>query len=232
MENNVPADQWGYVEVWLPDEIYWRTYPPLSYSTDDRETWSDFGSVAGGHETIKTYRGVDVNWVIGSGWVGGEPNAWVYTYPYTKGAGGQFELPESVIDSGGGQRRLLFGVFLPEGDKVLIRLGISIYYARPLKVTYVFRDSDDASFGLRNLEKNLVAYYDYATSEFIGGFSSTNRFVSLNVTQNENGKIESLLVSIPADTTFSLLSGKGIDTTVDANGDGIPDRVYEMRPPD
>ena len=134
-------------------------------------------------------------------------------------------MPSTFTDSGGAQNRILLSVYLPSGDEALLQVGFATYYSRPLKVTYVFKDSDDIAYGLRNMREGTIKFYGYGTSAYVGGITTTTIPTSLSATEDETGKFTSVLLTISGDTSFSLLSAKGVDTTIDANGDGIPDRI-------
>ncbi len=120
---------------------------------------------------------------------------------------------------------MFYGFYLPAGDNILVRLGFSVYYRRPLKVSYVFKDSDDLSYGLRNMQEELVKFYNLGTSEFVGGLKLSSTPTSLVITQDEADAILSISITIPSNATFQFLSAKGVDTTVDTDGDGIPDSI-------
>jgi len=92
-------------------------------------------------------------------------------------------------------------------------------------VTYVFRDSEDTSYGLRNLEEGLIKFYNWGNSEYVGGLRTTQMPTSLAVTQDETNKIVSILVTLPSNTTLSFLAKKGINTAIDQDADGIPDLI-------
>ena len=217
--NNAELGQWAYTEVWLPDVVYQGVFAPIYYSLDDGKTW--YGPIAYSNEPIRTLSGTDVNWVFTRpAKATEEPVTWrVFTdanggYPTT--------LPKNLTDSGGGQNRYLFGLYMPAKDEVLLRIGISIYYSRPLKITYVFRDSENIFYGLRNMEKNSIIFYNYGYDVSVGGLTLTTRPTALSVIQDETGKITSIFVTILGNSTVQLLSERG-NTTVDTDNDGIPD---------
>jgi len=225
VENTAQSDQWASIEIWLPDVIYKGIFMPLRYSLDGGKTWSE--SVAYGDFPrgipIKTMRENEVNWAFTQVSKASEaPNIW---RTFTKSSGGSPSLPPTFTDSGGAQNRILLSVYLPSGDEALLQVGFATYYSRPLKVTYVFTDSDDIAYGLRNMREGTIKFYGYGTSAYVGGITTTIIPSSLSVTEEETGKIKSILLTISGDTSFSLLSAKGVDTTIDANGDGIPDRI-------
>lgn len=222
VENTADKPQWAYLEVWLPDDVYGGTFPPISYSTDDGETWtSPITGVLS--EPIETFGGTDVNWVLTVPRIFSErPKEWIFS---KGGDGGFFILPLNFTDSGGAQNRFFFSIYLPAHDKVLVTLGIPTYYVRPLKITYEFRDSDDASYGMRNMEENLIKFYNLGSSEYVGGLSVASSPTSLAIVQDENGRINSVLISITSDPVFSFYTGSGVDTTVDTDGDGVPDNI-------
>jgi len=120
---------------------------------------------------------------------------------------------------------MIYGFYLPAKDRVLVRIGASVYYFRPLKTSYVFRDSDNYFCGLRNMKEGLIKYYNLGPSEYVGGLTFTGNTTSLIITQDETGKINSMRIAIPSNTIFSLLAAKGVDTTADTDGDGIPDLI-------
>jgi len=219
VQNNANFDQWAYIEAWLPDEIYGGIAPSVSYSRDDGKTWISGGSV-------QTLSGVDIKWVVTLPRSTTEkPTTW---YDITSGTGFPYVLPEKFTDSGGAQNRLIYGFYMPAGETALVKLTFSIYNSKPLKITYLFKDSNDITFGLRNMIKSSVKLYSYGGSKYVGGFNSTQIPASLAITQDETGKIKSMIVTIPPNTTFSLLSGKGLDTTIDSDGNGIPDSVERL----
>lgn len=229
VHNTIDVDQWTYVEVWLPDEVHSGS-PPLYYSVDDGATWvyPRYDPETLESIPIKTLGGLDINWIYTIPRYAAYPEYekptkfWAYPYKDAKRGG---ELPESYTDSGGAQNRILFGFYMPAGDKILVRLGISTWYIDPLKVTYVFRDSEDASYGLRNMKESLIKFYNLGPSEYVGGLAFTQFPTSLTITQDETSKIESILITLPSNTDISLLAKKGLDTTADRDADGIPDAI-------
>jgi len=230
VNNDVDIDQWAYVEVWLPDKVYTGTAPPLWYSVDDGKTWvfPRYQPETQASIPIRTLGGVDINWIYTIPRYAEypkyeKPTKW-WAFPYDDAQRGG-ELPESYTDSGGGQNRILFSFYMPARDKILIRLGISAWYIKPLVMSYVFRDSDDAYYGLRNMENGLIKFYNLGTGEYVGGLATEELPTSLTITQDEANKIESIVVTLPSNSTFSLLAKKNINTTVDQNADGIPDLI-------
>jgi len=225
VNNNADMDQWAYIEVWLPDKVYTGTFPPLRYSIDDGKSWvyAPYNVTLGGSQPIKTMEGVEVNWIFTAQRSQKEtPTKW---WSHTKAYGDPITLPSSYTDSGGAQNRIIFGFYLPAGDKILVRLGSSVYYARPLEVSYVFRDSENTYYGLRNMQDDLIKFYDVGSSKYVGGLTSTRTPTSLVITQDEANEINSLRVTFPAATVFSLYSAKDVDTGLDIDQDGIPDFV-------
>lgn len=224
--HNVDAlDQWANIEVWVPDVIYGGTFPPFEYSVDDGESWSGSLTYTNFPQgiPIRTYGGAEVNWYFSR--PADSVESPVVYRAFSSAMGGSSFPPESFTDSGGGQKRMLFGLYLPAGDKVLLRIGFSVYYSRPLKITYVFTDSDHIIYGLFNMESNLIKLYNFASASFVGGWNSTQRPSSLGITEDETGQIESALIRFPAGTIFYFYAAREIDTTIDVNGDGIPDRI-------
>jgi len=220
IENSDEIGQWTYTEVCLPDKVYLGVFPPISYSLDDGKTWFD---VASSREPVKTVDGKDVRWVVTvPGMAGTKPKAWTYS---TSGEGESFKLPENFTDSGGAQNRLLFGLYLPSKDQALVRLGVSVYKNLPLKTTYVFRDAEHAGYGLRNMNDTFVGFYNWGSIEYVGGVAVSKKIQSLQIVQDETRRLGSMVFTIPSNTTFSLLSVKGADTTVDEDGNGVPDVV-------
>ena len=215
VDNNAMKDQWAYVEVWLPDEIWAGIIPHLDYSVDEGETWLTVS-----REPIKTIGGLDANWVISMPrQVSESPTPWIW------GPEKDFILP-NFTDSGGAQNRLIFGVHLPPGDEVLIRLKVSVYWVRPLEISYVFTDSDDISYGLHNMNEPVIKFYNLGSSEYVGGLTLTERPTLLIITQDEWSKVKSMVITIPPNTAFSLLSAKEVNTKIDSNpSDGIPDAI-------
>ena len=225
VHNTADMGQWSYIEVYLPDHVYLGTYPPLYFSVDDGKTWSNalYNVETQSRMPITTIGGTEVNWIFTVAKSGREtPSEW---RSYMWAHGGSPMLPGTFTDSGGAQNRIIFGFYLPAKDKALVRVGASIYYFRPLKVSYVFRDSDNPSYGLRNMEEGLIKYYNLGPSEYVGGLMFTGNTTSLVITQDEAGNVKSILIKLLSKTTFSLLAAKGVDTEVDENDDGIPDLI-------
>lgn len=209
VQNNATLDKWAYIEVWLPDRVYMGIGPSLSYSLDDGQTWAP-------GKPLKTLGGAEVNWLITTPRKASEePVVWASN---TQGVGENYMLP-AFTDSGGGQNRLLVGLYLPARDKALLRLSVSVYYVRPLEITYVFRDSD-----LSMMEVSSIKLYNYGTS-YVGGLESTIKPTSLAIIEDEKGSIKSILVSFPPDVVFSLLFTREVDTVTDTDGNGIPDSI-------
>jgi len=134
-------------------------------------------------------------------------------------------LPWNYTDTGGAQNRYVFGIYLPAKDKVLLTMGVPTYYVRPLKTTYVFTDSDHISYGLRNMREGLIKFYRLRLGAYVGGVLTAKVPTSLSVVQNDDGVIKSVLLTVTGETVFSFYSASGVDTTIDANGDGVPDRL-------
>jgi len=230
VHNDVDVDQWAYVEVWLPDKIYTGVGPPLWYSSDDGKTWvfPRYQLETKASIPIRTLGGVDINWIYTIPRYAEYPKydrptkSWAYPYDDAERGG---ELPESYTDSGGAQNRILFSFYIPAGDRILVSLGIAAWYIKSLMVSYVFRDSEDATYGLRNMESGLIKFYNLGFSEYVGGLAISELPTSLTITQDEANKIRSIVITVPSNSTFSLLAKKGIDTTIDANADGIPDLI-------
>ncbi len=227
VENNASVDQWALIEVWLPDVIYAGTFPPLAYSNDEGETWT---TVVGSREPITTAEGVRVNWVVSKPrWYGSTesetPEVWRYS---NEGIGGFPLLPENFTESGGGQNRLIYCIFLPTGDEALIRLGISVYYVRPLETTYYFSDSSNDSYGLSKIARGLIALYNLGSGEYVGGIMLTDAPTELNVVQDETNRMRSIHITIPEGNVFSLLSSTGVDTTFDQNENQVPDYIESL----
>jgi len=219
VHNTADMDQWSYIEVYLPDQVYMGSFPPLYYSVDNGTTWV----YAPKRVPITTIGGTEVNWFFTVAKSGKEtPTDW---RSYMSADGGSPIFPENFTDTGGAQNRIIYGVYLPAKDKVLVRIGASIYYFRPLKTSYVFRDSDNYFYGLRNMQEGLIKYYNLGPSEYVGGLTFTGGTTSLIITQDEKGNINSMLIELLSNAAFSLLAAKGVDTTVDANNDGIPDLI-------
>ena len=224
VRNNATMDQWSYIEVWLPDGVYTGSFPPFYFSVDNGKTWvfAPMNVEVGRSVPVKTIRGAEVNWIFTLPRSAKEmPTGWRH---YTQAYGVPPEL-SNFTDSGGAQNRMIFGCYLPAKDEVLMRIGVSVYYWRPLKTSYVFRDSDNPSYGLQNMEEGLIKYYNLGPSEYVGGLTLTGNATSLVITQDETGNIESIRISIPSNTGFSLLAAKEVDTDVDADEDGVPDQI-------
>ena len=208
VRNDAAYDQWAQIEVWIPDKIYIGITASIVSSVDGGLNWTSGGP-------LETLGGVDVNWAVSlPGNSTQNPVVWKYV---RSGIGGYVELPRNFTDSSGGQSRLLLGIYLPAGDEALVRLSFTVYYLRPLKITYVFRDLED-------MEEGLIKYYDYGTSAYVGGLTSTLKPSALAIVVDESGKIASIQTTIPSGTTFSLDFAKG-DTTVDVDADGVPDFI-------
>ena len=220
VKNNAPLDQWAFVEVWLPDEVYMKTFPPLAYSIDEGKTW--VSGLPYSRDAMKTVGGAEVNWVLSSArWANETPGRYVYS---TEGIGGSPWLLDNFTSSGGGQNRMIFGIYLPAEDEVLLRIGASLYYVEPRRITYWFTDSFDESYGVHNLQKGLVALYNVGRSEYVGGLSFSQNPSWLAVTENA-GVMEKVSVTISGGTVISLLSGKDVNTATDDDGDGVPNYV-------
>lgn len=221
IENKAAIGQWGFVEVWLPDHIHGGSYPPLQYSRDGGKTWSEWGVLAYRRLPITTVGGADVNWVVTMPReFSSIPKIWISSFA---GMGGPL-IFQNFTDSGGGQNRLFLDLYLPAQDKVLVSLGASVYGRHPLKMTYVFKDSDDISYGLRNMKEGLIKLYNYGKSVYVGGTAFAGLPTSLTITQDETGRIESINPTTSSNT-FYLFGSRNIDTTFDQNGDGVPDNI-------
>ena len=206
VENTLDVDQWAYVEIWLPDEVYTGSFPPLRYSIDGGETWINplYNPETESSQSIRTLGGVDVSWIFTVPKNAREmPRKW---WSFETAAGGFPMLPNNYKDSGGGQNRMIYGFYLPAGDKILVRLGCAAWYISSLQLSYVFIDSNDIYYGLKNMENALIELYNVGTPTYIGGVWSSKIPTTLAVTQDESYKINFLLVDFPANTTISLLS--------------------------
>lgn len=227
VHSTADIDQWTYIEVWLPDEVYAGTFPPLSYSLDEGETWvyTPYDVDAEGSVPIRTIGGTEVNWIFSVPRFIKEKPTEFWSHYSPDAIGDVPKLPENYTDSGGAQNRIFFGFYLPARDKVLVRLGVSVYEPRPFEVSYNFTDSDNIAYGLHNMKASFIKFYNLGSSEYVGGISLTSAPTSMLVTQDENAIITSIVVTIPSNTFFILLAAKGLDTTVDADGNGIPDAI-------
>lgn len=228
VHNIAGTDQWAFIEARLPDTIYIRTFPPFRYSTDDGATWvyAPYSAETRRSDPVVTVGGAEVNWIMSrASNIEATPTMWV---SYEKAVGGFAYLPENFTDSGGAENKIIYGFYLPAGDKILVRLGASIYWVRPLEVSYAFKDSEDVDYGLQNMEEYLIRFYSSGSSQYVGGFASTNRPTSLVVTQDETNKLNRVTVTIPANTAFSLLSSKEVNTLLDQNGNGVPDNIESL----
>jgi len=229
LHNTADVDQWSYVEMWLPDEVDIGG-PPLYFSVDDGATWISptYDPETKASIPITSLGGRDVYWIFTIPRFYDYPKNekptkyWAYPYKDTERGG---ELPENYTDSAGAQNRILFGFNIPAGDKILVRVGVSNYWIDPLMVTFVFKDSEDDTYGLRNLKERSIKFYNLGSSEYVGGLEFSQLPTSLSITQDENRKIVSVLITLPSDTTLSLLGKKRIDTTLDTDGDGVPDLI-------
>jgi len=74
------------------------------------------------------------------------------------------------------------------------------------------------------MEEGLIKYYDYGTSAYVGGLTSTLKPSALTIVVDETGKIASIQTTLPTGTTFSLHFSKR-NTVVDEDGDEIPDSL-------
>jgi len=223
--NEAEIGQWSYIEVYLPDQVYLGTFPPFYYSPDDGKTWiyPRYSAETQSRVPITTIDGTEVNWIYTAAKSGKEaPTEW---RAYMGAQGGSPMLPDSFTDSGGLQNRMIFGVYLPAKEEALVRIGVSIYYYRPLKMSYVFRDSDNPHCGLQSMEEGLIRYYNLGPSEYVGGLAFTGNTTSLIITQDETDDMGSIRIALPSYNVFSLLATKGVDTEVDTDGDGIPDLI-------
>jgi len=219
VENQANENQWSHVEMWTSDEIYGGGFGgPSDYSLDDGKTWNNLYVSYPPPLPIKTLGGVEVDWVVSRPGIGGEKPVW------WMGSVGSYDFPMNFTESGGGQSRLLFGLYLPARDSALLRVGYSTYYTSPLRITYVFDDSHNVSYGLFNMRESLIKFYNYGSSEYVGGFASAIRPTAVSITE-DSGQIKHLLISIPPNTDFSLSSSGRVDTSTDNNGDGIPDYI-------
>jgi len=229
VHNTIDVDLWSYVEVWLPDEVHSGS-PPLYFSVDDGATWvfPRYNPETKKSIPIVTLGGRDIYWIYTIPRYLDYPKyekptkSWAYPYKDTARGG---ELPESYTDSGGAQNRILFGFHIPAGDKILVKLGASTHGIDPLRVTYVFKDSEDATYGLRNLRAHSIKFYNLGPSEYVGGLTFSQLPTSLSITQDETSKLESILITLPANTDMSFLAKKGIDTTIDQDENGVPDVI-------
>jgi len=231
VHNTFDFDQWAYVELWLPDEVHTGS-PPLWYSVDEGKTWvyPRYDPETQDSIPITTIGGLDSNWIYTIPRYADYPNyekpTKYWANPYKDEVRGG-ELPESYTDSGGAQNRILYGFYMPAGDKILVMLGVSTWYVDPLMVTYVFKDSEDISYGLRSLEEGPIKFYNWGFSEYVGGLAFTQLPTSLAVTQDETNKIDSILITLPSNTTLSFLAEKGVQTSIDEDADGIPDLIEQ-----
>ncbi len=225
VENTADADQWAYVEVRLPDQVYTGTFPPLYYSIDDGETWTyaPYNVELEGSVPIVTYGGAETNWFFTIPRSSKDPpTKW---WSFERALGDSPTIPDQYTDSGGAQNKMIYGFYLPAKDKILVRLGVSVYYARPLETTYVFDDSANIYYGLRNMEQGLVKLYNPGSSESVVGLLLSRFPTGLSITQNEDDKITSIRVSLPAETILALLSETDVNTELDSDTDGIPDQI-------
>lgn len=222
VQNKDETGQWAFIEVWLPDVVYESIFAVMHYSSDDGETWSESLAYADypTGEPIETLNGSLVNW--GFSQPGNATEIPVVWRTYTKAIGGYPAFPPYFTSSGGGQNRILFGVYLPAKNVALLRLGASRYNLPSQKITYVFSDSDNPHYGLRNMEEGLIIFYKDDLIDYAGGLESTQKPTSLAIIEDE-GKIESLIVTIPSNSSIYLLSAYGINIRIDEDDNGIPD---------
>lgn len=213
VDNEASFGQWVYLEIYLPDTVSGAVSAPFEYSIDGGKNWTYIG---GGRGPLKTVNGTEVNWVItGARQWAEKPKLWVN---YLDGVGGKYSLPDSFIDSGGSWNRIIFGMYLlgdtntgsetfsgkDEGDQVLIRIGIGENRDIPFETTYVFKDSDDASYGLRKMDDVFLTFT--TGTENIGGIVFTKKLGSIFVTATREDKIEHVIFNVPCNTSFSLLA--------------------------
>jgi len=227
VHNNASVDQWAYIETWLPNEVYTGTWPPFWFSLDEGKTWiyAPYDVDVESSVPVKTIEGAEVNWIFSVPRFRRETPYEFKSYYSPLAQGGVPKLPGNYTDSGGAQNRIIFGLYLPAGDQALLRLGAAAYKPRPLELSYVFRDSDNVAYGLRNMEEGLIKLYGFGVSQYVGGIALNSLPISLVVTQNEQNEIHAIQIAVPSNTTFSLLSEMGVDTTIDGNADGVPDRI-------
>lgn len=217
VDNDAAFDQWVYVEVYLPDEVAVGVLPPFYYSVDGGLTWT-----RAHNGPLKTVNGTEVNWVISRaryGLIYGKPPVYnkdpvEWTY-FLKAAGGKSDLPEGFLNSGGVWNRIIFGMYLlgdtnannemssgkDEGDQVLIRFGTG-RYGSFLDATYALNDSDDAFYGLRNMNDVFVSFSTKGVDN--GGISFTKVLRSLFIKATAEDKVSYVAFNIPDNTTFSL----------------------------
>ncbi len=225
IQNTADSDQWAFIEMWLPDEIYTGSFPPLRHSMDDGSTWINtmYDVDIGGSQAITTSGGVDSNWIFTRPRTLSEtPVEW---WSFDEAEGGSPLLPDSFTDSGGAQNRIIFGFYLPASDKILVRLGAPIWYVSSLQISYVFTDSDDISYGIRNMNERTIRLYNTGISEYVGGLSASQMPTSLEVVEDEDGRIRALHLTLPPGTALTLVSQRDVDTTVDSDQNGIPDSI-------
>ncbi len=146
-------------------------------------------------------------------------------WAFREAAGGAPLLPHQYTDGGGAQNRIFFGFFLPANDKVLVRLGAPVWYVGSLQTSYLFTDSDDISYGLRNMNETAIELYNIGPSEYIGGLEFSQMPTSLEVVEDEDGKMRSLLITLPPGVPLRLVGQNDVDTTIDLDQDGVPDSI-------
>ena len=211
VDNEANEAQWIYVEMYLPDKISPGALAPFSYSTNNGKNWT--GVYKAG--PLKTLNETEVNWVVVKArkW-NEEPTKWAH---FQEAAGGVYDLPDNFLTTGGVWNRIIFGMYLlgdtnrdsetssgsSEGDQALVRLGVGTYNS-PLEATYIFTDSEDFSYGLRNMNDPFLTFYTGLTAA--GGISFTKRLKSLSITATKEDKTDHITFDIPCDTTFSLLA--------------------------
>lgn len=215
VDNDADSAQWVYIEMYLPDEISVGVLPPLQYSTDSGGTWTNVYEKP--YKPLETINGTEVNWVVSAARQSfEEPIKWVHMLGRT---GGQYTLPESFMDSGGCWNRIIFGMYLlgdtnpdsetsmgaDEGDQVLIRIGAG-KYDLPLDATYVFEDSGDTVYGLRNMNNVFLTFPSGTTSQ--GGITFDTRLTSLNITATSEDKVEHMTFDLSSNAEFSMMVGE------------------------
>ena len=211
VDNDADFGRWVYVEMYLPNSISGGSAPPFSYSTDHGNTWNSVYTMG----PAKTINGTEVNWVVsGARQWSKKPSLWL---SHLGAIGGKYNLPDTFTNSGGCWNRIIFGIYLlgdtnpgsetssgnEEGDQALVRIGVS-RYGSPLDATYIFRDSEEAISGLRNMNDVFLTFYTGNKSE--GGVTFTEKVRSLNITANKDDKIEDVSFEVQCNATFSLLA--------------------------
>ncbi|NIO36401.1 hypothetical protein GTO27_01715, partial [Candidatus Bathyarchaeota archaeon] len=70
-----------------------------------------------------------------------------------------------------------------------------------------------------------IELYNIGPSEYIGGLEFSQMPTSLEVVEDEDGKMRSLLITLPPGVPLRLVGQNDVDTTIDLDQDGVPDSI-------